>query len=98
MNNKMEKNMTGSGRGLVLRYFPGIYLEGLKKYTKILNQDERPLDRHVNPGLPQYEAGMLNTRPSRLVAAHYRYSPSSYLLYVRQLSDSPNWGSKGRDP
>jgi hypothetical protein len=41
------------------RYYPGIFLKGLKKPTKILCEDGRDL----NPGPPEYEAKALTTRP-----------------------------------
>jgi hypothetical protein len=46
----------GNGRGLILRYYLGIRLEGLKKATKILSQDRRSLGRDLSPGPPEYEA------------------------------------------
>jgi hypothetical protein len=33
--------MEGSGRGLILRHFSVIYLEGLRKSTKHIGQDGR---------------------------------------------------------
>jgi hypothetical protein len=57
------KDVVGSGRGLIIRYYPGVCLEGLKKTTKSLSQDSRSLGRDLKPGPPEYEAQMLNTRP-----------------------------------
>jgi hypothetical protein len=34
-------DLVGRGRGLILRYYPGIRLEGPRKTTKNLNQDSR---------------------------------------------------------
>jgi hypothetical protein len=42
-----------------LRYYPGICLEGLRKTTKNLTQDNRSPGRDLNPGPPEYEAGVL---------------------------------------
>jgi hypothetical protein len=41
------------------RYLPGICLDGLRKITKHLSQDNRCLGRDLSPGSPAYEAGML---------------------------------------
>jgi hypothetical protein len=42
-----------------LRYYPNICLEGLRKTTKIPSQDSRFPGRDLNPGPPEYEAGVL---------------------------------------
>jgi hypothetical protein len=39
-----------------LRYCPGICLEGLRKITKNINQDNRSLGRDLNPGPPEYKS------------------------------------------
>jgi hypothetical protein len=49
--------MEGSNRGLLLKYYPGIRLEGLRKTTKNLSQDSRYPGGDFNPGPP--EAGVL---------------------------------------
>jgi hypothetical protein len=51
-----------------LRYSPVICLEGLRKNTKNLSQDSRCPGRDLNLGPPEYEAGVLTTRPRRSVA------------------------------
>jgi hypothetical protein len=48
-----------------LKYYPGIRLEGRRKTTKTLSQDSWSPGRDLNPGPPEYEAGMLTTRPWR---------------------------------
>jgi hypothetical protein len=45
-----------------LRYYPGIYLEGLRKATIILNQDSLSPGRDLNLGPSEYEAGVLATQ------------------------------------
>jgi hypothetical protein len=45
--------MVGSGRGLILRYYPRIRQEGLRKITKILNQDSRLPWLRIGPGTSQ---------------------------------------------
>jgi hypothetical protein len=39
-----------------------ICLEGLRKTTKNLSQDSRSPGRDLNPGPPEYKAGVLTTR------------------------------------
>jgi hypothetical protein len=53
----------GSGRGIILMHCPGICLELLGKTTINLSQDSRSPGRYFNPGPPEYEAGLLTTRP-----------------------------------
>jgi hypothetical protein len=50
-------NYKGFGRMIVaiLRRYPGIRLERLRKATKYLSQNNRPLDRHLNAGPHEYE-------------------------------------------
>jgi hypothetical protein len=64
----MGNNLEGSGRSLILRSYPGIILDRLRKITKNLSQDSRSLGQDLNPGPPKYEAGVLTTR-SRLSLA-----------------------------
>jgi hypothetical protein len=45
-------------------YYPGICLEELTKATKNLS-GSLCQGRHLNPGSPEYEAGVLTTRPRR---------------------------------
>jgi hypothetical protein len=56
------KDFEGGGRGLILRYYPSIRLEGLRKITKSLSQDSRSPGRDLNPGPLEYEAEVLTTR------------------------------------
>jgi hypothetical protein len=57
------KNVEGSGRGLIPRYYSSIYVEGLRKTTKNHNQDSRSPGQDLNPGRPEYEAGVLTFTP-----------------------------------
>jgi hypothetical protein len=51
------KGFAGSGCGLILRYYPGISLKGLRKAAKT---SVRITDnRHLIPGPPEYEVGVL---------------------------------------
>jgi hypothetical protein len=63
--------LEGSGRGLILSDYPDICLEGLKKTTKTLSQDNRSLGRNLSLGFTEYEAGVLTTRPRRSVWHSY---------------------------
>jgi hypothetical protein len=60
-------NTEGSGRGLILGYYPGIRMEGLRKTTEDFSQDSQSLSRDLNPEPPEYEARMLANRPLRSV-------------------------------
>jgi hypothetical protein len=51
----------GSGRGRILRFYPGIRVERLVKTMKNLREDSRSLGRDFNSGPPEYEAGVLTT-------------------------------------
>jgi hypothetical protein len=53
--------MEGSCSSLILRYYPDIYLEGLRKTTKYLSMDSMSLGRDLNLGHSEYEAGVLTT-------------------------------------
>jgi len=53
----------GRGRGLILRYFAGIHLEGLKKTTKTSVRIAYHQAKIFNPGPPEYEEGVINNRP-----------------------------------
>lgn len=44
-------------------YYPGIFLEGLRKTAENLSQVSRPPGRDPKPGPPEYKAGVLTTRP-----------------------------------
>jgi hypothetical protein len=61
------KDVKGSGRGLILRYYPGICLEGLSKTTIFLSQDSRSPERDLNLEPRKSEAGVLLTQPQLLV-------------------------------
>jgi hypothetical protein len=65
------KGLEGSCRGLILRKYFSIRLEVLRKITKNLSQDSRFPCLYLNPGLPEYEAGVLTTRPRRSVPAMF---------------------------
>jgi hypothetical protein len=56
--------LQGSGRGLILRCYHNIRLEGLRKIIKTLSQDNRYPGQDLNPKI---EAGVLTTRPRRSV-------------------------------
>jgi hypothetical protein len=57
------KDVEGSSRGLILRYYPEIYLQGLKKTTKTLSQDSRYTGRGYRSLPPEYEVGMPTSGP-----------------------------------
>jgi hypothetical protein len=53
----------GNGRGLILKYYIGIRLEGLSKTISIAGR----WCRHMNPVSPKHEAGVLTARPGSSV-------------------------------
>jgi hypothetical protein len=57
VSDELEKDVEGSGRGLVLRYS----LDGLRKTTKYVTQDSRSPGRNLNPEYSEYEEGVLIT-------------------------------------
>jgi hypothetical protein len=46
---------------MILRYYLGIRMEGLKKNMKNINQNSGSRGRESNPGPHEYEAGALIT-------------------------------------
>jgi hypothetical protein len=44
-------------------HYPGACLDGLRKATENLYEDNQSLGRDSNPGHAEYEAGKLATRP-----------------------------------
>jgi hypothetical protein len=65
---RIGKDLEGSGRGLILKYYSGIRVEGLRKTTKDLSQDSRFPVWDLSPGPPKYEAGVLTALLWRPVA------------------------------
>jgi hypothetical protein len=48
-DDELEKDLEGSGRGLILRYYSGIR-QGPEENHENLNQDSRPLGQRFEPG------------------------------------------------
>jgi hypothetical protein len=72
-----------------LRYYPGIRLKGLTETTRNLSQDRSPV-RDFNPGSPEYESGVLTTRPRRLIKTHMMVTVSKgEKLHAVVTDDSP---------
>jgi hypothetical protein len=60
------KGFVGSVCGLILRYYPGIHMQGLRKTMKNLNQDSWSPALRFEAGTLKYKAVVLATRPRRL--------------------------------
>jgi hypothetical protein len=56
------KDLVGSGRGQILRYYPCILLEGLSKTTKTSVRIAGHRSRDLNPAPPEYEARVSTAR------------------------------------
>jgi hypothetical protein len=76
-----------------LRYFPGIYLDGLRKTTKNLSQDILSPGRDLNPGLTEYESEVLTTRPLNSVSRVMSWPIcSSFLSLFLIFNEKPSGG------
>jgi hypothetical protein len=53
------QGLIGSGRGLILRYYVGIRLEGLRKPTYTSTRIAGRRGRESNPEPPEYQVGVL---------------------------------------
>jgi hypothetical protein len=73
---RIGKDLKGSGSGLILRYYPGISMEGLRKTTKNLSQDSR------SPG-PRFDPGTSRTRSRRV-----NHSTTNFELGLQHLVTS----------
>jgi hypothetical protein len=56
----LGKDLVESGRGQILRYYPGIRLEGLQKTTKNLNQDRGSPGPRIEPGTSRIRSRSVN--------------------------------------
>jgi hypothetical protein len=54
------KHFVGSGHGLILRYYPGIRLAGLRKITKTLNYDSLYPEPRIEPGISRIRSMSVN--------------------------------------
>jgi hypothetical protein len=68
--------MEGRDRILILRHYPGIRLERLRKITETLDQDSRSPGRDLNLGPTDNDAGVLTTRPRRSIITCYQEQAS----------------------
>jgi hypothetical protein len=50
-------NLKGCGRGLILKCYTGLFLEGLKITTTNLGQNIQCSGRNLNRSSPQYKSG-----------------------------------------
>jgi hypothetical protein len=60
--------LVGRVRDLILRHYPDIRLEGLRKITKPLNEDSPSLGgRDLNPEPSEHKSGVLRVRRKKFV-------------------------------
>jgi hypothetical protein len=55
---RVGKSLDGNGHVLKLRHYPRIRPEGQRKTTKNISQEIRYSGQDLNPGHPEYEAGV----------------------------------------
>jgi hypothetical protein len=79
-----RKDLEERSRGLILRYYPGNRMEGVRKTTNILSPDSLSLSRDLNPWSPEYKAGVLTTRPRRSLYAFFRNAVSVIHVQLNQ--------------
>jgi hypothetical protein len=75
----MITNWKGNGNkqsrpNLWWAYYLDIFLEELRKTTKSLSQDRRSSGRDLNPKSPEYEVGMLISKPRHSMCYGYFFS------------------------
>jgi hypothetical protein len=61
VKDELEKNLEGSGRGLMLNVLPRYSREGTKENHGNLSQYSRSPGRDLNPELPEYKVRVLTT-------------------------------------
>jgi hypothetical protein len=76
----------GFGRGRILR--SSQYLPGGNEKPRNVSQDRRSSGGDLNPGFPEYEAGVLTARPRRTVykGISSREEMSGFILFRKQAS------------
>jgi hypothetical protein len=67
VNDENGKDLEGSDHGLILRYYPSICPEGLRKHMQIISYNSQSLGRDFNLGPTKYKAGALTTKPQHSV-------------------------------
>jgi hypothetical protein len=88
-----RKDLEGSGRDLILSHYSGIRLEGLRKTTATLSQDSWFPGPDLNPGPPEYEAGVLTTRPQLFVSLIYIKTQNKNIVILRTSNVTYNFCS-----
>jgi hypothetical protein len=86
-----------SGRGLILRYYPGICLERLLKTTKnsVSTNIAGLKGENLNPRPPEYEAEKLTIRPRcsvqlKSTATHHIHYLRNYIIYANKTESLNN--------
>jgi hypothetical protein len=84
-------NLWESGRGLILWYYLGIRLEGLRKITKILTQDNLSPELRYETGPPEHEAGVTTNWPRRSVRCNRTSRNECCIVQVFHSNRNPNY-------
>jgi hypothetical protein len=78
----IEKDLEGSGRSLILRNYPGIRLEELRKTAKNLSQDSRSPSRDLHPGLTEYKASVKRSTTTFDEKYLVFFASKTYVLFI----------------
>jgi len=82
----MEKDLEESDHRLILRYYPGILLERLRKPRKTLPC--YPVFRpRCEPATSQIQSNIINTRPRRSIVNCFEENVHEYFVFCRPLTE-----------
>jgi hypothetical protein len=90
----IEKELIGSGRGLILSYYPGIRLEGLRKITKNLNHDRRSPGPRIEPGTSRIRSRSISHSTTTL-GKNRRIRRKTHCHFVHHIS---TWSDQDENP
>jgi hypothetical protein len=95
MNDKLERILEGTVRGIILKHYSDLRLEGLRKTTRRIFEDSRFRRRDLKSGPPEYVAEVLLNHDIRcLLFFNYVMSYTLFsecALYVSVYMMAPWW-------